>query len=337
MRTAAMNDSLTSGFALFLVFLSLAFAHRLDEYLQAALLSVDRDHVQVNLRLNRGVAVFGQVLGAIDTNGDEFIFSSEQRVYIKSIMDELSLKAYRWALVLRALSPNFPSLDEMKLVKGKIHFQLIPDLPPGGGRRHELGFENHHQSGISVYLVNSLVPIDENTEMAAQGPNETQSVHPLQYGDKSAESQPAQENASLLSGLRGAFHLGLRHIAGRTDHLLFLLALLLPALLLACSRRWEQPAGVGRSVRHILAIVTSFPLGNSLSLALAASGLVQVPERPIEVLIAVFILVSALHAIRSLFRGREALIPASFKLIHESLLRSLQLHLYLGGVICWSA
>jgi len=51
-------------------------------------------------------------------------------------------------------------------------------------------------------------------------------------------------------------------------------------------------------------------------LALAALGLVQFLSRPIEVLIAVSILVSAAHALRPLFPGREPLIAAFFGLIH---------------------
>ncbi|HEV2380751.1 MAG TPA: HupE/UreJ family protein [Terriglobia bacterium] len=49
---------------------------------------------------------------------------------------------------------------------------------------------------------------------------------------------------------------------------------------------------------------------------LAALGFVRVPSRPIEVLIAVSILVSAIHALRPLFPGKEAGIAAFFGLIH---------------------
>lgn len=51
-------------------------------------------------------------------------------------------------------------------------------------------------------------------------------------------------------------------------------------------------------------------------MALAALGLVRVPSRPVEVLIALSILLSALHALRALFPGREAAIAAFFGLIH---------------------
>lgn len=86
----------------------------------------------------------------------------------------------------------------------------------------------------------------------------------------------------------------MRHIAEGTDHLLFLLALLLPAPLLVFRPRWAGFAGVRHSVLQILKVVTAFTIGHSITLALAALGLVRVPSRPIEILIAFSILVPPL-------------------------------------------
>ena len=121
---------------------------------------------------------------------------------------------------------------------------------------------------------------------------------------------------SWFRGFGSIFRLGMRHIAEGTDHLLFLLALLLPAPLLVIGSRWTGSAGVRQSLLRILKIITAFTVGHSITLALAALGLVRVPSRPIEVLIAVSILISALHALRPLFPGREAGIAAFFGLIH---------------------
>jgi hypothetical protein len=112
------------------------------------------------------------------------------------------------------------------------------------------------------------------------------------------------------------FHLGMRHIAEGTDHLLFLLALLLPAPLLVSGSHWSGFAGPRHCLLRILKVVTAFTAGHSITLALAALGVVRVPSRPIEVLIAVSIFVSAAHALRPIFPGREAGIAAFFGLIH---------------------
>jgi hypothetical protein len=118
------------------------------------------------------------------------------------------------------------------------------------------------------------------------------------------------------SGFRGMVALGIRHIAEGTDHLLFLLALLLPAPLLAAAGRWGRFGGVRYSLTRLLKIVTAFTLGHSLTLLAGALGWLRLPTQPVEVLIAVSILMSAVHALRPLFPGREAYVAAGFGLVH---------------------
>lgn len=131
-------------------------------------------------------------------------------------------------------------------------------------------------------------------------------------------------------GFRSVFHLGTRHIAEGTDHLLFLLSLLLPAPLLVAGKRWGGYAPAKRGLVQILKVVTAFTIGHSITLALAAFGVVHVPAGPVEVLIAASILVSAVHALRPIFPGKEPLVAASFGLIHglafASTLAELGLH-----------
>ncbi|GLY32284.1 membrane protein [Kineosporia sp. NBRC 101731] len=117
------------------------------------------------------------------------------------------------------------------------------------------------------------------------------------------------------SGFTGLFSLGVEHIQEGTDHQLFLLTLLLPAPLVAAARRWGPAVSARRSMRRIATITLSFTLGHSVTLALGALG-VPVPQQLVESLIAVSILVAALHAVRPIFPGREALVAASFGLVH---------------------
>ena len=63
-------------------------AHRLDEYLQATLISVEQNRVHAQIRLTPGVAVFPFVLAIIDTNADGVISESEQRVSMFSLEGE---------------------------------------------------------------------------------------------------------------------------------------------------------------------------------------------------------------------------------------------------------
>jgi hypothetical protein len=306
-------------------------AHRLDQYLQATLISVEKDHVQASMRLIPGVAVSSAVLASVDTNADGLLSNAEQQAYAQQVMRDVSISIDGKRLTQRVVSVEFPKNQEMRAGLGEIKIELSADLPTGAANR-KLIFENHHQSRIAAYLVNCLIPRDKDIHVTAQNRNELQSFYQLEYvradiptdsfAANSSPTSSASQNTVLapvlywFHGFAGMYRLGIRHIADGTDHLLFLLALLLPAPLLAAGARWTQSAGVRQSLLRIVKVVTAFTLGHSLTLALAALGFVRLPSRPIEVLIAVSILVSALHALRPLFPGSEAAIAAFFGLIH---------------------
>jgi hypothetical protein len=325
------------------------FAHRLDEYLQATMLTVEKDRVVTSMRLIPGVAVAPAVLASIDTNGDGVISSQEQQAYALRVLGDVALSVDGERLNLKLASVSFPEAGEMKEGLGEIQMEFAAQLPAGGGQR-KLVFENHHQRRISAYLVNCLVPRDKNVQIGSQVRNYDQSFYQVDYIDGGSKngafgqrnhwdthssfrhaglffwSGMVVRNLGARPGFRslrqsiGAFpsmfRLGMRHIAEGTDHLLFLLTLLLPAPLLVLGSRWAGFGGVRHGLLRILRVVTAFTVGHSLTLAMAALGLVRVPSGPIEVLIAVSILVSAIHAMRPLFAGREARIAAFFGLIH---------------------
>jgi len=123
-------------------------------------------------------------------------------------------------------------------------------------------------------------------------------------------------NGSWFTGFKSMVALGMQHIKEGTDHLLFLIVLLLPAMLLTNGRKWGKFGGVKYSIVKLLKIVTAFTLGHSATLLISALGWLQLPAQPIEVLIAVSILVSAVHAITPIFPNKETYIAAGFGLVH---------------------
>ena len=307
----------------FLVIRAPAVAHRLDEYLQATILSVSKARLEASMRLLPGVAVFPAVFASIDTNSDGVLSESEQRSYAVRVLADLSLTADGHHLRPQLISVHFPSIEQMKAGLGEIQIEFRADLPAGDSHR-KIILENHHQPRISVYLVNCLVPRDRDIRVVAQQRNEDQSLYQLEYVNAAAGSDPSlvawhsrfRTALGNLGGFPGMFRLGMQHIADGSDHILFLLTMLLPAPLIAFGSRWGAYAGVRHSLAQILRVVTAFTIGHSFTLALAAFQLVHMPSRPIEVLIAVSILVSACHALRPLFPGREAAMAAFFGLIH---------------------
>lgn len=114
---------------------------------------------------------------------------------------------------------------------------------------------------------------------------------------------PAKPRA--LDVVRDYARLGVTHILTGPDHLLFVFGLVLLA----------------GTVRRLLATVTAFTLGHSITLSLAALGFVDLPSRPIEVAIAATVLVLALELARprtaaSLVRRRPWLMAVAFGLLH---------------------
>ncbi|MEO8564175.1 MAG: HupE/UreJ family protein [bacterium] len=311
-----MKRGVAAGVALLLWFATPAYAHRLDEYLQATMIQVGKDLVQVQIRLTPGVAVFPSVLAAIDVNGDGFISAAEQRSYAERVLRDLSLAIDGTRMPLRLIASKFASIADMKEGRGEIQLDIEADVPRGGVDRR-LTFENNHERAISVYLVNALVPRDPDVRITAQDRSYEQASYRLDYVEAAAVASSSNGPApGSWTGFASVVRLGMRHIAEGTDHLLFLLVLLLPAPLVANGTRWGRYAGVKQSAARLLRVVTAFTIGHSLTLAAAATGWVSAPSGPVEVLIAVSIFVSALHALRPLFPGREAFVAGGFGLVH---------------------
>ena len=134
-----------------------ALAHRVDEYLQAAMFNVERDHVNLDLHLTPGIEVFAKVLAAVDLDGDGEISPASNGTYAEEVRRDLSLSIDGSPAPLKLRSVTFPALAEMKQGLGEIVLDFESADDPGRPARR-LVFENHHLAAISVYLVNCLLP-----------------------------------------------------------------------------------------------------------------------------------------------------------------------------------
>ncbi len=122
--------------------------------------------------------------------------------------------------------------------------------------------------------------------------------------------------ASAWTGFAAMIGLGAKHIADGTDHLLFLITLLLAAPLVAVGGRWAGRRPVRSALGRTLGIVTSFTAGHTTSLALVSFGLISLPSQPVEVAVAGSILVAAIHALRPLAGRGEIVVGGLFGLVH---------------------
>ncbi len=90
--------------------------------------------------------------------------------------------------------------------------------------------------------------------------------------------------------------------------------LLLPSTLLVQRKRCAAFGGTKYSILRLLKIVTAFTIGHSITLLLGALNTIAPPAGLIEILIAVSILISAIHALYPLFPGKEYYVSGGFGL-----------------------
>jgi hypothetical protein len=115
----------------------------------------------------------------------------------------------------------------------------------------------------------------------------------------SAEQRQVFERSTLATGrqIHSAIRLGVAHIFAGIDHLLFLVALLLPSVLArrAGTGAWEPLPRLRPALVGVLAIVSSFTLAHSITLSLAALDVLRLPSRFVESGIAASVVVAALN------------------------------------------
>lgn len=109
---------------------------------------------------------------------------------------------------------------------------------------------------------------------------------------------------------------GVWHIWIGFDHILFLLSLLLPAVLVLSHGRWQGVERFKPALWDVLKIVTAFTVAHSITLSLAALGVITLPTRLTESAIALSVILAALNNIYPLFQRRRWMVAFAFGLIH---------------------
>jgi hypothetical protein len=123
-------------------------------------------------------------------------------------------------------------------------------------------------------------------------------------------------SSDRLRGFLGVVRLGVGHIWMGLDHVLFLLALLLPAVLRRADGKWERVESFRQAMVNVLFIVTVFTIAHSVTLTLAALGLVHLPGRLVESVIALSIAVAAADILFPILHRWVLLVVFSFGLFH---------------------
>lgn len=138
----------------------------------------------------------------------------------------------------------------------------------------------------------------------------------LVFGTDNAQQQLAMRAVGAMDTLRQYIADGIWHIWIGYDHILFLLSLLLPAVLVRVARDWEPAPSLKRSLIEVLKVVTAFTLAHSITLSLAALGVISLPSRIVESTIAASVVFAALNNLRGTIEKRRWVMAFGFGLIH---------------------
>ena len=158
-------------------------------------------------------------------------------------------------------------------------------------------------------------------------------THPLHRGLVNVESADGASRVAVFSpanptqqfdlanpGLWGEFRdfsaEGVWHIWSGFDHLLFLVALLLPAVLRRDDSGWHAVENFRPALLNVVKVVTAFTVAHSITLTLAALEVVKLPSRLVESAIAASVVLAALNNLRPLVRERVWLVAFVFGLLH---------------------
>ena len=130
-------------------------------------------------------------------------------------------------------------------------------------------------------------------------------------GPDSGEAHP-----NVLHQLGLFLREGVWHIWIGFDHVLFLITLLLPAVLRRRADAWEGVDGFGAAMRQVVLVVTAFTIAHSVTLSLAVLGLVDLPSRLTESIIAASVIVAALNNLWPVVSRRLWAVAFAFGLVH---------------------
>lgn len=152
----------------FVAFPAPSSGHRLDEYLQATRVSLQRERITLDIDLTPGANVAERVLALIDTDGDPRISPLEAESYGRTVLRDVILELDGRPVALSLTRVEAPTPEEIRHGLGTIQLRADGRVSPGVYGRREVRVRNNHQPGGSVYLVNALIPDDAGIQVVGQ-------------------------------------------------------------------------------------------------------------------------------------------------------------------------
>lgn len=138
------------------------------------------------------------------------------------------------------------------------------------------------------------------------------------FSPEKAAQEFVMERPDRLAQFVDYFREGVWHIWIGFDHILFLLALLLPAVVYRDKDKggWQAVRAFRPAFWSVVKIVTAFTVAHSITLSLATLGVISLPSRLVESTIAASVVLAALNNIFPLFSERRWTMAFAFGLVH---------------------
>lgn len=174
----------------------------------------------------------------------------------------------------------------------------------------DLGYEvffdhNDSQIGLLVMEVNERLQLRNDDETVSLV---FESTEPTQTLDL---TKPPRRGTLTRFIWEGVWHIWIG-----LDHILFLVALLLASVMNRESKPWQPVETFRSGLWNVVKIATIFTVAHSITLGLAATGVLSFPSWIVESIIAVSIIIAAFDNMVPLFGRRIAVIVFLFGLFH---------------------
>ena len=232
------------------------------------------------------------------------------------------------------VTPKFNNFDFFKLSKQDNYLILNYTLQKGATKPDSLAIyynvlleKDPSHSGYVIIRNNwtgGVLNEETNIVLGFEQPRQTKTM--------------ALDKGSVLTGFWMMMKQGMLHIWIGIDHILFLLALMLPAVMtytLLVSRAKKEGKNVTfprpfslldgtakyspdfrPSFIYVIKIITFFTIAHTITLSLASLQIINLPGALVESIIALSIVIAAAHNIYPLFKGPDWLIAFVFGLFH---------------------
>jgi hypothetical protein len=188
--------------------------------------------------------------------------------------------------------------------------------------RIDVGFHIFFDAAVYYLGIVRLEGASHETQMFTSGHRTGTFVLPSAAGaggavDTKARAPDAGGSWSLR-GLLSSVRAGALHIWSGADHILFLLALLMTSVVVRAPGGWAPRPDLRASLVDVAKIVTGFTVTHSVTLSLAALGLLTPAPRVIEPAIAASVAVAALDNVRPLpfLNGKKWGLASTLGLLH---------------------